>query len=118
LLHGKVGAFLAKDKYHITDDALCHAIAVHTTGVPNMSLLDKIIFVADYIEPHRNTAPRLAELRKMAYEDLDTCVYMILEDTISYLSERQTAEGGSENDAEDMDPITMETYQYYKENRK
>lgn len=108
LLHGKVGAFLAKKKYGIIDEAILHAISVHTTGCENMSSLDKIIFVADYIEPHRDKAPRLSQIRKMAYTDLDQCVYMILEDTINYLSAHP----------QDMDETTVKTYMYYKNNLK
>lgn len=105
LLHGKVGAMLAKEKYHVTDPSLLHAITVHTTGAPQMSLLDKILFVSDYIEPGRDKAQRLDVIRAMAYRDLDRCVYMILEDTIKYLRERKET---------DMDPLTIESYQYYK----
>lgn len=67
-------------------------------------MLDKIIFVADYIEPGRDKAPRLAEIRKVAFEDIDACVLMILEDTIQYVSKHQ----------DEMDDTTIETYTYYK----
>ncbi len=103
LLHGKVGAYYCKNKYDIFDEQIAHAISVHTTGCPNMNLLDKIIFVADYIEPGRDKQPRLDILRSMAYIDLDRCVYMILEDTVTYL-----------NESPDMvDPTTIDTYNYY-----
>ena len=104
LLHGKVGAYLAKKEYGIQDSEILHAISVHTTGCKEMSLLDKIIFVADYIEPGRDKAPRLAEIRKVAFEDIDACVLMILEDTIQYVSKHQ----------DEMDDTTIETYTYYK----
>ena len=54
-----------------------HAIEVHTTGCPNMSLLDKIIFVADYIEPGRDKQPRLDLIRSTAFSDLDLCVFLL-----------------------------------------
>lgn len=104
LLHGKVGALLAKKEYGIQDEDILHAIAVHTTGCVAMSMLDKIIFVSDYIEPGRDKAPGLQGIRKMAYTDIDLCVYMILEDTIAYLSKHP----------EHMDDTTVETYKYYK----
>ena len=63
LLHAKCGAILAEHEYQIIDFNILHAIRVHTTGVPDMSLLDKIIFIADYIEPNRDKAPHLKELR-------------------------------------------------------
>lgn len=108
LLHGKVGAHLAKEKYDIRDSQIEHAIAVHTTGCPNMNLLDKIIYIADYIEPGRNKQPRLDLLRKIAFEDLDLCLYMILEDTVSYL----------DSSLNDMDQTTLDTYYYYKKMRE
>lgn len=104
LLHGKVGAYLAKTKYGILEESVLHAIQVHTTGCVKMSLLDKILFVADYIEPHRNKASNLPAIRKMAYQDLDECVYMILKDMLLYL----------EDTTQDIDETTQEAYQYYK----
>ena len=68
-----------------------------------MNLLDKIIFVADYIEPGRDKQPRLDILRSVAYEDLDKCVFMILEDTVNYLNENP----------EMVDSTTIDTYNYY-----
>ena len=53
MLHGKLGAYYAKEEFNIKDKDVLNAIAYHTTGRPNMSLLEKIVFVADYIEPNR-----------------------------------------------------------------
>ncbi len=103
LLHGKVGALYCKEKYNVFDQQIAHAITVHTTGCPNMNLLDKIIYVADYIEPGRDKQPRLDILRSMAYSDLDRCVYMILEDSVAYLNENPDM----------VDPTTIDTYNYY-----
>ena len=61
LIHAKLGAFLARKKYHVTDEELLHAILVHTTGEPGMNLLDKIIYIADYIEPGRDKAKNLPD---------------------------------------------------------
>lgn len=104
LLHAKIGAYIAEHSYGITDASVIHAILVHTTGVPQMNLLDKILFTADYIEPNRKEAPRLEDIRSMAFADLDTAVLMILEDSIRYI----------EDSGRPMDPTTMETYEYYK----
>ncbi len=106
LLHAKCGAILAKQHYGIEDPDILHAIAVHTTGEPGMNLLDKILFVSDYIEPGRQKAPHLPELRKLAETDLDETVYRILEDTVAFLHERQDRE---------TDPTTQEAYLYYKQ---
>lgn len=105
LLHGKVGAFYCSNKYDIYDEQIAHAISVHTTGCPNMNLLDKIIFVADYIEPGRDKQPRLDILRSIAYTDLDKCVYMILEDTVQYLN----------SNPDMVDETTIDTFKYYDE---
>ena len=53
LLHGKAGACLAKDKFGVDDEDILNAIRYHTTGRPKMTLIEKIVFVADYIEPNR-----------------------------------------------------------------
>ena len=55
LLHGKLGAYYAKEKFGIKDEEILSAITYHTTGKPEMTLLEKIIFVADYIEPNRKS---------------------------------------------------------------
>ena len=108
LLHGKVGAYFCSTKYNVNDPQIAHAITYHTTGCPNMNLLDKIIFVADYIEPGRDKQPRLDILRSTAYSDLDKCVYMILEDSVAYLNENPDM----------VDPTTIDTYNYYKQYMK
>ncbi len=104
LLHAKLGAYYAREKYHVEDANILHAIAVHTTGCPNMNRLDKIIYIADYIEPGRTEAPRLEEIRTMSFTNLDQALIMILEDTLSYLKEKN----------KEMDPMTLETYEFYK----
>ena len=64
LLHAKLGAYLAETVYEVKDPKILHAIKVHTTGAPDMSTLDKIIYIADYIEPGRNKAVAALEDRK------------------------------------------------------
>ena len=58
LLHAKLGAYLAKDKYDIEDEEILMAIRSHTTGRPGMSLLEKIVYIADYMEPGRKELPK------------------------------------------------------------
>ena len=106
LLHAKLGACFGKMKYNIEDDEILSAITYHTTGRPNMLLLDKIVFVADYIEPNRKQLEKLDEIRKIAFVDLDRAVYMILDQTLSYLTEN----GASK----EIDEITVETFEFYK----
>ena len=105
LLHAKAGAYIAREEYHVTDQEILHAISVHTTGIPAMNLLDKILFVADYIEPNRVQAPRLSEVRSLAFHDLDVCVATILSDTILYLESLE----------QPIDNTTYETYHFYRE---
>lgn len=104
LLHAKVGAFLAKAKYNVVDPGIIHAISVHTTGEPAMDVLSEILFVSDYIEPNRNKAKNLAEIREAAFYDLNLATYMILSDTLDYLRETKA----------EIDDKTEETYKYYK----
>ena len=85
LIHSKLGAVYAEKRYDIKDDEIISAIRFHTTGKPDMTLLEKIIYIADYIEPGRDKAPNLKEIRKMAFMDIDEAMYMILKDTLDYL---------------------------------
>lgn len=104
LLHAKKGAEIARQQYGIEDEEILNAIYWHTTGHPDMTKLEKIIYIADYIEPHRNQAPNLAELRQLSQINLDECLFKILEDTLIYLKQS----------AKVIDPMTEQTYQYYK----
>lgn len=103
LLHAKLGAYMAKHDYEIDDPDILSAITWHTTGRPDMTLLEKIVFIADYIEPNRDKQPHLPEIRKMAYHDIDECMYMILKDTIDYLSDNPKS----------MDTTTCDAYDFY-----
>lgn len=116
LLHAKTGSILAREEYGIEDEDILNAISYHTTGRPQMSVLEKIIYIADYIEPGRrhmkrfgDGAPmeRLAQIRQMAYRDLDETLLNILSDTLDYLQSK-----GSK-----IDPMTRTTYEYYKQNQ-
>jgi nicotinate-nucleotide adenylyltransferase len=69
LLHAKTGAAIARDVFGV-DDEIYNAILWHTTGKPDMTLLEKVIYLADYIEPTRNF-DGVEELRQAVYEDLD-----------------------------------------------
>ncbi len=108
LLHAKLGAFLAMHKYHVEDKEIIEAILVHTTGKPNMSLLDKILYVADYIEPGRNRAQNLTEIRTVAFTDLDEALRHILEDTIRYLKEKERP----------IDEMSYRAWEYYKSEKQ
>lgn len=104
LLHGKVGAVLAESKYEVKDEEILNSIRYHTTGRPNMTLLDKIIFAADYIEPYRKPLPRIEDIRWTAYTDLDYAVTMIYDNILSYLNGIHA----------EIDHMSEEAYEYYK----
>lgn len=105
LIHAKLGAVLAKDSYGIEDSEVCEAIKWHTTGKPAMTDLEKIVYISDYIEPNRFKAPRLAEIRKAAFEDLDYCMYLITQDSVNYLKANPSS----------MDHMTQDAYNFYKD---
>lgn len=103
LLHAKVGAEMSRRKFDIEDPEIYQAIFYHTTGHPNMSLLDKIIYISDYMEPHRDEAPNLDLVRKQVFVDIDQALLTILKDSVAYLDKSDKT----------VDPMTMETYLYY-----
>lgn len=105
LLHGKVGALYARLKFNIADEELLSAIECHTTGKPAMTLLEEILFIADYIEPYRDNAPNLEDIRRVSFVDITEAVYRVCNDTLEYLKSN-----GSRIDA-----TTVETYEYYKD---
>jgi predicted HD superfamily hydrolase involved in NAD metabolism len=88
LLHARLGARIAQTEYGINDPEILQAITLHTTGGPEMSLLDKIIFLADYIEPGRDF-PGVDKLRSVAELDLDRAVIAAYDQTIRYLVSQQ-----------------------------
>ena len=99
-----MGAFYAKKLYGIDDEDILNAITYHTTGRPGMSMLEKIIFTADYIEPGRTRQANLDYIRYLAFTDIDRCVLKILSDTLDYLEEKHKS----------IDDMTVKTLEYYK----
>lgn len=103
LLHGKLGAYYAQNKYKVDNKEILEAISYHTTGKPNMSLLGKIVFIADYIEPNRKIIPGLDEIRKYAFEDIDKAVCTKITNMSAYLLSNNIQLKG----------IAKETYDFY-----
>ena len=85
LLHSKTGAAIARSVFGV-EDAVYDAIWYHTTGKPDMTRLEKILYLADYIEPSRDF-PGVAELRRAVYEDLDHGLLLGLSMTIQEMEE-------------------------------
>lgn len=84
IIHAHLGSEIALKKYNIKDKDICNAIKYHTTGRAGMSSLEKIIFLADYIEPNRNFSG-VDEARKLAFKDLDKAMVFSLDNTIKFL---------------------------------
>ncbi len=84
LLHGRIGALVARERFHVTDSHILSAVACHTTGKTGMSRLDKVVYVADYIEPGRD-GDWVHPLRTVAYHDLDDCVVMCADSTLTHV---------------------------------
>lgn len=88
LLHGYAAVTIAKEMYGIHDEDLLAALAHHTTGAEQMSTLEKIIFIADYIEVNRDF-DGVEHLRSIAAQDLDQAVLAGYDSTISHLLEQK-----------------------------
>ncbi|MFJ7974979.1 bis(5'-nucleosyl)-tetraphosphatase (symmetrical) YqeK [Peribacillus sp. JNUCC 23] len=90
LLHAPVGAYLVQKEVGITDREVLAAISHHTSGRVNMTLLDKIVYLADYIEPGRSF-PGVAEVRQLAKESLDTALLQSVSNTLAFLVKNNQA---------------------------
>ena len=104
LIHAKLGAYLAEKKYGIDNPRVLDAIRYHTTGRPHMSMMDKIIYLADYIEPGRKMIPGLTEIRELSFTDIEQAVCQCAKSTLKYLEKSKRF----------IDPMTKATYEYYK----
>ncbi|UII54950.1 bis(5'-nucleosyl)-tetraphosphatase (symmetrical) YqeK [Cytobacillus spongiae] len=101
LWHAPVGAFLVEKEAGITDSEVLDAIRYHTAGRPGMTLLEKVIYIADYIEPGRHF-PGVDEVREMAKSDLDLALAQSIKNTILFLMKKNL-------------PIYPETFLTYNE---
>ncbi len=99
LWHAPVGAYLVEKEVGITDSVILDGIRYHTSGRPNMSLLEKIIYLADYIEPGRHF-PGVEEVREMAEEDLDKALIQAIKNSVAFLMKKNQR----------IFPLTFHTY--------
>ena len=106
LLHAKTGAAVA-ERIFGENPAVCEAICWHTTGKADMTTLEKIIYLADYMEPNRDF-DGVEELRRRTYADLDDAMYHGLAMTAGQLRSR-----GSE-----IDEHTLSAMRFYEERKK
>ena len=107
VIHAKYGAWMAEHKFGVCDEEILSAIRCHTAGKPHMGTLDKILYVADYIEPRRNKASNLEKMRYLAFQDLDQTMYEILAGTLAYLKKKNA----------NIDPMTRQAYEYFENKR-
>src|SRR5699024_7290016 len=84
--HGEVGAEIIQDELKITDEEILNAVRCHTIGAVQMTTLDKIVYVADYVEPGRDF-PGANYAREVAFADLDDGVRYETQHTLQYLLE-------------------------------
>lgn len=104
LAHSFLGYFVAKNEYEINDEEILDSIKYHTTGKANMNLLEKIIYIADYIEPTRTYFDGLERARYLAYENIDEAMFYILKNTIKF----------NEKKGRLIHDLSKEAYEYYK----
>ncbi len=83
-MHAPVGAHLAKERFQIEDEEVLSAVAHHTMGRENMTLLEKIVFLADLIEPSR-AYEDVEEIRKIAFADFHKALLMAYDGIISFV---------------------------------
>jgi len=88
ILHAPAGAVLAKKKYGVSDPDVLEAIRWHTTGRRGLTKLEKIVFLADAIEPYRKPYPGLERIRELAKTDLDAAICQSARDTQAYVAAR------------------------------
>ena len=96
-LHALTGSMVAKRIFG-ENEAVVSAIEFHTTGKADMTLLEKIIYVADYMEPNRDF-PGVERLRELAFTDLDAALKLGLEMTLEHLGEQGVAVSPASRDA-------------------
>ncbi len=102
ILHGPVGAWIAETEFHIHDEDILNAIRFHTTGRAGMTNLEKIIFIADMIEPNRKF-PGVDQLRNKAECDLNKAMRACIRHSIAHLVELKLA----------IHPTSIECYNDY-----
>ncbi|WP_125767047.1 bis(5'-nucleosyl)-tetraphosphatase (symmetrical) YqeK [Lapidilactobacillus wuchangensis] len=100
--HGLVGQYFIKAELGITDPAILTSIAHHTAGSAQMSVLDKIVFVADYVEPGRDF-PKVDVARQALATSLDAAVSVELRQVIEHLVSRQ----------QKIYPVMLDAYNVY-----
>ncbi len=104
LAHSFLGSAVAENEYLISDIEILNAIKYHTTGRADMSLLEKIIYIADMTEPNRKYYDGLDEIRKASYKDLNKAVYLGLKQTVDFNTGKNRL----------IHPLSLSALKYYE----
>ena len=106
LAHGKLASAYIKSELGIEDTTILDAVSFHTTGRPEMSLIEKIVFIADAIEPGRDY-PGVDGLRRLAFSDIDRACLESLRGTVEHLKKSGVSE-------DEIDPDTLNAIEYFE----
>lgn len=102
-IHGFLGAKVCKDLFNINDNVY-NAIYFHTCGRPNMTMLEKIIYMSDFIEPLRRFRDIVSDIRKLTYENIDAAIIPASEMNLEFLRKHDKF----------IHTNTIKTLEYYK----
>lgn len=105
VIHQFLGAEIARREYNIKEEEVINAIRFHTTGRPNMGFLEKIVFLADFIEPERKSTDEIVEAKRLASIGLDVAIEYVLNTSINYLKEHK----------QPVYTLTLDAYEFYKD---
>ena len=103
VFHAFAGAVTARERYAELSEDVIRAICFHTTGRPEMTMLEKIIYAADYAEPGREPFPGLELIREHLFKNLDEGVRRMLQQTVDYVKMKKKK----------IHPLTITTLEYY-----
>lgn len=103
-IHGFLAAKMCKDLFDINDEVY-NAIYFHTCGKPDMTNLEKIIYIADFIEPLRRFRDKVSDVRKLAFTDIDSAIVAASKASVSFLTKREKF----------IHSNTIKTLKYYKD---
>jgi nicotinate-nucleotide adenylyltransferase len=103
LAHGAVGAKMVKHELNINDTEILDAITTHTLGCKDMSILQKIIYIADTIEPNRQVNDKIVQITKLVYENIDKSLYLTIKLKIDYTIKKGKVPS----------PLALEILEYY-----
>ena len=102
-IHGFLAAKVCKEKYDISD-SIYDAIYFHTCGRPNMTILEKIIYMSDFIEPIRRFRDKISDIRKLTYTNIDAAIVAATEKSLDFLNRKNKY----------IHSNTIRTHEYYK----